>query len=67
MKKEDGLVRLEKQLEGLKEDIYLIESAMENAANHKEEKELSKKHSRMTKKIKKLCNKIDSSFSSQNR
>ena len=59
-------MRLEKQEEGLKEELYLIEAAMENAASHKEEKELSKKLSRVTKKLKKLRNKIDSSLSSQN-
>lgn len=59
-------MRLEKQEEGLKEELYLIEAAMENAGSHKEEKELHKKQARLTKKIKKLRNKINASLSSQN-
>jgi len=60
-------LRREKQVEGLEDELYIIEASIENASNHKEEKELRKKQSRLTKKIKKLRNKIDPFISSQNR
>ena len=60
-------MRREKQVEGLEGELYLIEASIENASNHKEEKELRKKQARLTKKIKKLRNKIDPFISSQNR
>jgi len=60
-------LRRERQVEGLENELYLIETGIENAGNHKEEKELRKKQARLTKKIKKLRNKIDPFISSQNR
>ena len=60
-------MRRERQVEGLENELYLIETGIENAGNHKEEKELRKKQARLTKKIKKLRNKIDPFISSQNR
>ena len=60
-------MRREKQVEGLEDELYIIEASIENASNLKEEKELRKKQSRLTKKIKKLRNKIDPFISSQNR